>query len=245
MAGVLSPDELDRLVVVLVSTRNPLNIGAAARAMSNFGFSHLRVVHPFDPSFREAKSAVGASAVLHAAEEFTSVAEAIADCQLVIGTTAAANRELQLRLRRLEQGGLEVRRQLSAGRAAILFGSEKRGLSNEDLDHCHWLMRIPTRDEHSSMNLGQSVAICLYELIRESDSRTPPEEKARAQAGDLDRLTNVLLEALEASGYVKPAAASTTEGKLRRMIRRFDLNAEDAEILLGMLRKIRRKLTSG
>ncbi|HMF91443.1 MAG TPA: RNA methyltransferase, partial [Candidatus Angelobacter sp.] len=150
------PTEPKRLCVVLINTRNPLNIGAAARAMSNFGFHDLRLVNPFEASFREARSAVGASAVLAKAREYLSVAEAIADCSLVIGTTAAARRELQHPLRHL--GEVEtarlVRKQAARGRVALLFGSEKRGLSNEDFSHCHWLLRIPTRQEHGSMNLG-------------------------------------------------------------------------------------------
>ena len=99
------PAEFDRLRVVLVATRNPLNIGAAARAMSNFGFLRLRVVIPYEAAFREARSAVGASALLSNAEEYKSVAEAVADCTLVVGTTAVRHRELQHPLRRLEYGG--------------------------------------------------------------------------------------------------------------------------------------------
>src|ERR1700737_264951 len=93
--GLVTPEELDRLRVVLVSTRNPLNIGAAARAMSNFGFMHLRVVNPYEAAFREARSAVGASALLASAQEYTKVAEAVADCTVVVGTTAGPHRELQ------------------------------------------------------------------------------------------------------------------------------------------------------
>src|SRR6266404_7904189 len=85
----ITTDWKDNLRVVLVSSRNPLNIGAAARAMSNFGFSRLRVVNPYDRAFREARSAVGAAAaVLAGAEEYTNLAEAVADCTLVVGTTA-------------------------------------------------------------------------------------------------------------------------------------------------------------
>src|SRR5215472_19244706 len=90
-----------QLAVVLVSTRNPLNIGAVARAMSNFGFSDLRVVNPYDLAFREARSAVGAAPLLAAARSFPSVAEAVADCTLVVGTTSVGHRELQHPLRRL------------------------------------------------------------------------------------------------------------------------------------------------
>jgi len=165
---LLAPAEFDRLRVVLVRTRNPLNIGAAARVMSNFGFLRLRVVNPYEVAFREARSAVGASALLASAEEFKSMAEAVADCALVVGTTAAGRRELQQSLKRLEEGARLVRKQLASSRVALLFGSEKIGLSNEDLSHCHWLMRIPTREKHPSVNLGQAVAICLYELARDS-----------------------------------------------------------------------------
>src|SRR4051794_19268794 len=88
----------------MVSTRNPLNIGAAARAMANFGFSRMRVVNPYDVAFREARSAVGAAPLLQTAEECGSVAEAVADCELVVGTTSVGHRELQHPLRRLEYG---------------------------------------------------------------------------------------------------------------------------------------------
>src|ERR1700683_742060 len=102
--ALLTSVECERLCVVLVRTRNPLNIGAAARAMSHFGFSRLRVVKPWDVSFREARSAVGASALLADAEEFASVAEAVADCRLVVGTTAVRRRELQHALKNLQEG---------------------------------------------------------------------------------------------------------------------------------------------
>src|SRR5271169_454266 len=144
--------------------------------MSNFGFRHLRVVNPYDAGFREARSAVGASALLASAEECKTVAEAVADCTLVVGTTAARHRELHHPLRRLEYGARLIRKQLGTGRVALLFGSEKVGLANEDLSHCHWLMRIPTREEHISMNLGQAVAVCLYELVRDAKAAQRPEK---------------------------------------------------------------------
>jgi TrmH family RNA methyltransferase len=149
------------LCVVLVATRNPLNLGAAARAMSNFGFVRLRVVNPFPVAFRDARSAVGASKVLAAAEEYTTVAEAVADCTLVVGTTAVGSRALQHPLHRLEHGARLIRKRLASGQVALLFGSEKRGLSNADFSHCHWLLRIPTSQDNRSMNLGQAVAVCL------------------------------------------------------------------------------------
>ena len=236
------PAEFDHLRVVLVASRNPLNIGAAARAMSNFGFFHLRVVNPYEIAFREARSAVGAAALLAEAEEYKSVAEGVADCGLVVGTTAGRQRELQQPLQRLEHGSRFIRKQLVSGKVALLFGSEKVGLSKQDLSHCHWLMRIPTRAEHGSMNLGQAVAVCLYELVRDSKTAGPGQKQAFATAGQLERLTLMLLEALQASGYTQPDAAASAEGKIRRLVRRLRLEARDAEVWLGMLRQITWKL---
>jgi tRNA/rRNA methyltransferase len=153
-----------QVVVVLVRTRNPLNMGAAARAMANFGFARLRVVQPYEAGFREARSAVGAAAVMRSAEEFATVAEALADCALVVGTTALRGREPQVPWKTLEQGAKAIRR--TRGRVALLFGSEKRGLSNDDLSHCNLLIHIATEEKQPSMNLGQAVAVCLYELAR-------------------------------------------------------------------------------
>lgn len=227
--------------VVLVAVRNPLNIGAAARAMSNFGFSCLRLVNPYDVAFREAKSAVGAGAVLASAKQFGTLAEAVEDCRLVVGTTSASHRELKHPIRRLEDGARLIRKH--AGPVALLFGSEKFGLSNEDLSHCHWLMHIPTSGEQGSMNLGQAVAVCLYELTRDvREARREPKAVHPAGAGDLERITELLLEVLETSGYINPKTAASTGLKVRRMIRRLSLSAADVEVWQGMLRQVLWKL---
>lgn len=233
---------LDNLRVVLVGTRNPLNMGAAARAMSNFGVRNLRVVNAYEVAFREARSAVNAAELLSNASEFGSVAEAVADCRLVVGTTAAGRRELRHRLRRLEEGGKLVRRRLASGPVAVLFGSEKVGLSNTDLSYCDWLMRIPTQAQHGSMNLGQAVAVCLYELVREGKTAPAKNRSSSAEAGEVERITQLLFGVLRSSGYVKPRLDSTTEENVRRMVRRMQLDSSDAELWLGMLRQIAWKL---
>ena len=237
--------QFDRLCVVLVATRNPLNIGAAARAMSNFGFLRLRVVNPYEPAFREARSAVGASELLASAEEFQSVAGAVADCTLVVGTTSVGSREVRHPVRRLEEGAKIIRKRLASSRVALLFGSERVGLSNEDLSHCHWLLRIPAREAHRSVNLGQAVAICLYELARNSKLVRPAEKKKLATAGEVERVYDVLLDALRASGYLEPRTATLTQEKVRRLLCRLNLSRSDAEAWLGMLRQILWKLRSG
>jgi len=228
-----------------VTPHNPLNLGAAARAMSNFGFSRLRVVNPYDVAFRTARSAVGAAKVLTNAQEFTWVAEAVADCTLVVGTTAVRDRDLHHPVRRLEYGARLIRQQVTSSPVALLFGSEKVGLSNEDLSHCHWLMRVPAYGDQISMNLGQAVAVCLYELIRDGRAPRKSDRPKPATSGKAELVTKGLLDALEISGYVKPGSSASTEEKLRRLIRRQNMTGPDAELWLGILRQILWKCRAG
>jgi tRNA/rRNA methyltransferase len=229
--------------IVLVEPRNPLNIGAAARAMSNFGFYQLRLVKPYDLAYREARSAVRSRNILETAGVFNSVADAVADCTLVIGTTAGDQRDLHVPLYRLEAAAQIVRERGASSPVGLLFGSEKFGLSNHDLSFCHNLLRIPTRAEHGSMNLGQAVAICLYELRRdagrERDRFLPADTISSA---DEERFTELLLDLLADSGYIQERTAGSTELKIRRLVRRLGVPAPDAETWLGILRQIRWKL---
>ena len=231
---------------MLVRTRNPLNIGAVARAMQNFGARDLRLVAPFEASFREARSAVGASAVLEQAREFASVAEAVADCRLVVGTTAARRRELEQPLVSLEQAAAPVHAALAQGRVALLFGSEKHGLTREDMEHCHWLVRIATEDAQPSMNLGQAAAVCLWELARESATAMQTGGEAPAVSGELERLGALLMELLEAGGYVHPTdLRRVRRAEVRRLLRRLHVTDADTHLLMGMVRKLLWKLRRG
>jgi tRNA/rRNA methyltransferase len=240
--------DFNHLSVVLVEPRNPLNIGAAARAMSNFGFLRMRVVQPYAAGYREARSAVGANAVLTNAEEFASVAEAVANCSLVVGTTAVGERDLHHRVKALPEAARMIRKRLVTGSVALLFGSERVGLSNDALSHCHWLLRIPTRQEHRSMNLGQAVAVCMYELGRDGKRAVPQERAAKkalraaqlepATAGDIERISKTLIEALHACGYLTPRSGKTPEEKVRRLLRRHNLTANDADLWLSMVGQI-------
>ena len=241
----LTNDRKSNLRVVMVETRNPLNIGAAARAMANFGFDRLLCVKPYDVAFREARSAVGAAPLLASAQDFSDLGAAVADCRLVVGTTSVGRRQLQHPIRRLEYGARLIRGALARGPVALLFGSEKFGLSNEQMSHCHWLMRIPTVDPGLSMNLGQAVALCLYELARDPKAATAqPVRIQRAAAGEVEQITAQLLEALRESGYVNPVIEGSTEEKVRRLVRRLNITARDAPVILGMLRQILWKLRS-
>lgn len=237
--------DLNNLVVVLVRPRNPLNIGAAARAMTNFGVKQLRVVNPYKLAFREARSAVGAAAVLKNAEEFSSVADAVGDCSLVVGTTAVRDRALNQPLEPLNSYSADlVQRELRNGRSAVLFGSEKIGLTNDDFSHCHWLMTIPTHETNISMNLGQAVAVCLYQLSRGESPRKASEPAELATVEKTEQITEVLLESLRRSGYVKPGTDKMFEKKARQLILRMKLEAYDAKLLLGMMRQILWKLNN-
>ena len=256
---------LDHLTLVLVSPRNTLNIGAVARAMSNFGAADLRVANIFYKEFRSASSAVGPSAaLLRAARDYPSTAEAVHDAQLVVGTSGAPSDKPWLQpLVRLEAGAVRIRAALDHGqRVALLFGSEKFGLSNDDMSHCHLLVRIPTRDQHPSMNLGQAAALCLYELARvdpASASEPPPAAilhppwelpqnfprdaapAAPASAEAVERFTELLAQALSASQY--PGMGSPTRlRQLRTLVRRLRLSERDAGLAAGFLRQMLWKL---
>lgn len=238
---------LDNLCVVLVSPRNPLNIGAAARAMSNFGCADLRLVSAYRVAADEARSAVKADEVIQQAREFDTLAPALSDCTLVVGTTSVGHREVHHRLVKPDVAAREIRKHCAltgkseAGRrVALLFGSEKFGLSNDDLAFCHFLTRIPARAEHGSINLGQAVAICLYELVRSVKSPVQAGLSGRknpAQGEDVERLCQLLLEGMRVSGYLGKQDQAP-EQKLRRLVTRMDLNAADARVWQGIVRQM-------
>jgi TrmH family RNA methyltransferase len=238
--------ELERIVVVLVRARNPNNIGAVARAMHDFGFRHLRVVNDYAVPFETARSAVDASAVLTDAAVFASVADAVADCTLVAGTTAVGDRALLHPLYALPDGAekirIELERGAQGGRVALLFGSEKTGLSNDELSHCNWLLTIPMQEHedvrHPSMNLGQAVAVCLYELVRHKRPSVASGEPAAAEAGDVERLMLLFAEVLEKTGYTKRHPANCDEAQIRRLIVRMGVAANDVPVWMGVLRQM-------
>jgi TrmH family RNA methyltransferase len=204
--------------------------------MANFGLDDLRVVNPYDVAFREAVSAVGGAHVLKAARLFQGVGDAVADCSLVVGTTAAQKRELQQPLERLDTAMPSLREH--PGQAALLFGSEKFGLSNDDLSFCHTLLRIPTAPETPSMNLGQAVAVCLYEYARRAPA-APDRTRADAIEGaNAEQMTKMLLDVLEQSGYTNRITAISTEQKIRRWVRRMRLGRRDVPLMMGILRQV-------
>jgi TrmH family RNA methyltransferase len=250
---MLQPEELDRIAIVLVRARNPNNIGAVARAMHDFGFRDLRLVNDYSVPLEAARSAIDASAVLTGAREFPTVAEAVADCTLVAGTTAVGERDLQHPLLALSEAAPKILSEVSTPteaqqrpRAALIFGSEKTGLSNDELSHCHWLLTIPMHQHpdhrHPSMNLGQAVAVCLYELVRQRELAHPGRNAQSATAGDMERLTALFEQALQASEYTRHHPANSSSADLRRLLLRLQFDRTDTPVWMGILRQILWKL---
>lgn len=217
--------------IVLVRPRNPLNIGAAARAMANFGFSDLRVVSPHPPVWREAlDSAVGARSVLRGAKLFAGLAEATADRRFVLGASSLKGRRPRLPVRELPG--------LSAGEGwAVLFGPEKTGLGERDLASADAVLRIPTEPGCPSMNLGQSVAVVCYEWASRSHAR-PQAEPARIDSAELERLIGRCAGALGKLRY-RPALDDGGRGaRLRRLLRPRGVSPGEAGLLYEVLRRI-------
>lgn len=237
-------DQRDRLEVVLVSPRNPLNIGAVARAMANFGFARLGVVAPFEAHWQEARSAVGAEDLLAAARKTATLAEAVAKCTLVVGTGTLTYRKPEQRVARLPELSELVRQEVArAGRVALVFGPENHGLTREDLAYCHVLVEIPTDARQPSMNLGQAVAVCLYELgtrafgAPAAEMETATQERAAASER-LDLLAGVVERAMEAAEYSPAAMQTANRHDLRLLLRKLAPSEKDVRRMLGVFRRI-------
>jgi TrmH family RNA methyltransferase len=241
---------LDSISVVLVAPRNPLNIGAAARALANFGIAHLTVVAPYEPHWREARSAVGAERLLKTAKVTASLEEAVARATFVLGTGALARRKPQQPVVALPALAPLVREELSrGGRVALVFGGEKRGLTRDDLACCHSLVQIPTHPRQPSMNLGQAVAVCLYELATRltaapDQHANAPNQPPSASSADLERLAGVIDQVMCAARYSPTAMRAANRYDLRLLLRRLALTPADVRRALGFFRRILHRLPS-
>jgi TrmH family RNA methyltransferase len=248
----LLPVEIQSVDVVLVSPRNPLNIGAAARAMANFGFAHLTVVAPFAPHWREARSAVGAPELLQSAKSTECLAEAVAGCSLVVGTGALTRRKPEQKVIPLPALPPLIQTELTrGGRVALLFGPEKHGLTREDLSWCHLLAEIPTDPRQPSMNLGQAVAVCLYELATRAftaqadhpsaavaSANKAIENNSAAPSGSLDLLAELVEQTMLSAGYSPSSMQAANRHDLRLLLRRLAPTNRDTRRILGLFRRI-------
>lgn len=226
--------------IVLLHGRNPLNLGAAARAMANFGLSDLVLVAPYSEAWRQARSARAGAAVLEAARVVATLAEAVADCDCVIGTTDGAGRATEVPL----EDWRTVAATLGGGRTALVFGSEKTGLAVEDISHCHRLARLPTVAGAPSMNLGQAVALCAYELARSGAPPASPPAVALPPAtmAERERVLEAWYPLLEQVGVVPAGHRASQTRRMREMLLRWRLLPADVTRLLGVARQVRHAL---
>jgi TrmH family RNA methyltransferase len=221
--------------------------------MANFGFAHLAVVAPYTPHWREARSAVGAPELLKNAKEFAVLSEAVAECTLVVATGTLTYRKPEQKILQLPSlAPLVVEELARGGRIALVFGPEKHGLTREDLSWCHLLVEIPTDPQQPSMNLGQAVAVCLYELSSRAFSpqaRIPVsaadsiaedalKHKPTAPSGRLDLLAKVIEETMAAAHYSPSSMQEANRHDLRLLLRRLAPTERDTRRILGLFRRI-------
>ena len=252
-ASVSSPAE--RLRIVLVGTQHPGNIGSAARAMKTMGFSRLVLVAPMQFPHPEAYAlAAGANDVLEAAVRVDTLAEAVADCRLVLGCTARSRR-IALEALHPRQAAERGRVAVEAGdEVALVFGRERTGLENDELQLCHAAVHIPANPDYSSLNLAAAVQVLAYELrvgwsMDESSLPIAPVGVARAHEvrseppathAQLEGFFSQLADTLDAIDFHKGRIPSTAMRKFRRLFLRADLDARDVRLLRGLLADAKR-----
>ncbi len=242
---------LDQIKIVMVNTTHSGNIGAAARAMKNMGLSHLCLVDPIAAVDDEAvQRSSRAEDILHNAEIVPSLEEAVADCGLVIGTSARS-RHIPWPLMTPRQAGAKAREMIPAGnRVALVFGRESRGLTNEELHLCNAHVHIPTEESFSSLNVAQAIQVLCYEMRLALVAE--PEEEGAGQWGvswdyplathkELDGLFQHMEKTLIDIGFLDPNTPKQLITRLRRLYQRAAPDKTEVNILRGMLSAAQRK----
>ena len=232
-------------VIVLVRPQMGENIGAAARAMLNFGLDRMRVVAARDgwPNPRAVALASGAGRVLDAATHHADVAEAVRDCEAVFATTARS-RGLSKEVTTPEAATAAIRRMAANGRrSAVLFGPERAGLENADIAVATHVVTVPTNPDFFSLNLAQCVLLMAYEWGRQGGVVQPqPDLPARATVGEVEALARHWEERLDEARFFFPAdKAAHMKLHLRNLWSRLALTRGDVQTLHGMLRQLTRE----
>lgn len=244
---------LSQPTFILVRPQMGENIGAAARAMLNFGLSHMRLVDPRDgwPNPRAVAMASGAAGrVLDHAGVFATLPEATADFAFVFATTARG-RDLTKPVMTPERAMDHARALIAGGqRVAVLFGPERAGLENDDIARANALISVPVNPDFPSLNLGQAVLLCAYEWMRQSSDR-PPEVVAMAGTEfatqvEVARLGDHYEDELARAGFFfPPTKAEGMKLNLRNLWSRMALTRADVQTFHGMLRQIIRHRDKG
>jgi tRNA/rRNA methyltransferase/tRNA (cytidine32/uridine32-2'-O)-methyltransferase len=244
-----NPSAFAQIKVVLIETSHPGNIGAAARAMKNMGLSRLTLVSPREfPSQVASARASGAADVLDQAEVVDTLETALAGCATVFGASA--------RLRKVAWPQVDVRQtatmawqQATAGETvALVFGREDSGLTNAEMDLCHYLAHIPSNPDYSSLNLAQAVQVFSYECRMASDLRDVPQGQGyrdrRASSEQLEGFYEHLYQALQDIEFLDPAKNARFMRRMRRLFNRSGLDIKEVDILRGILRAAQRQAWS-
>lgn len=242
-----SPGPSTRLRIVLVGTQHPGNIGSAARALKTMGLDRLVLVAPEKaPNAESYALAAGADDVLAAALVVPTLAEAVADCTLVLGCTARSRRIALDEHDPRHAAGLAVAAAAGGAEVALVFGRERTGLENDELQLCHAAIHIPANPAYSSLNLAAAVQVLAYELRMAvlaaaaapapgGDPREPPASHA-----ELEGFFAQLADALDAIDFHKGRAPASAMRKLRRIFLRADLDGREVRILRGVLADVER-----
>jgi TrmH family RNA methyltransferase len=230
--------------IVLVDTTHPGNIGAVARAMKNMALEDLALVRPDSFPHAEATArASGAGDVLGSAQVFATLHEAIADCGLIVGATARP-RQQHWTVLEPREAALRLVVESNNARAAVLFGSERVGLSNEELERCQWLVRIPASPAYESLNVAMAVQIMCYELFLASGHAlaTASREVPLATATEMQRLYEHLEQVMTEVGFHDRTESGVhLMSRLRRLLNRAEPDENEVNILRGFLTAVQGK----
>lgn len=236
---------LDNIRIVLINTSHPGNIGSVARAMKTMGLADLWLVEPEQfPHAKAVEMASGAVDILESATVVSTLDEALADCTLVIGTSARM-RTIPWPLLNPRQMADKVQKEPSSGQTAILFGREQSGLSNEELQRCNLHVHIPANPAYSSLNLSAAVQVIAYELRMASLGAQAEIEEwdyRLANADEMEKFFAHLEEVLIAIDFLKLEAPRKLMTRLRRLYLRTRPDVMEMNILRGMLGAVQEAL---
>ncbi|NKB32078.1 MAG: tRNA (cytosine(32)/uridine(32)-2'-O)-methyltransferase TrmJ [Pseudomonadales bacterium] len=237
---------MQEIKVVLVNTSHPGNIGASARAMKNMGLSNLALVDPEDfPSGVAVGRAASAIDIIESAQIFDSLEAAIADCSLVIGTSARS-RKIPWPMLSPEQTAAKVLAEIDRNKVALVFGREDAGLNNDELQLCHYHVQIPTNENYSSLNLAAAVMVISYELRKafaaESDNSEVKEDgfwdQEKATGEQVEHFYNHLERVMVAIDFHDPENPRQLMQRMRRLFSRIRIDVMEMNILRGILTNI-------
>jgi tRNA/rRNA methyltransferase/tRNA (cytidine32/uridine32-2'-O)-methyltransferase len=248
------PEALRRTVVVLWEPQDDINIGNAVRACKNFGVTDLRLVRPAKANLeRVSISAPKAADVIQGMEIYDDLDSALADCTKVFGTTARERGKKWSVAEPRAAAGKSVEAATGEGRSAFLFGREDSGLPNEALDRCHYVVTIPTNPAHTSINLGQAVLLCMWEVFRaatdapvarsEVDALEMDLNHPAASQEEIDSLVDRAEETLEEIGFFRHESNAHIVRTLRKMFLRANLDTRETAIWHGIFSKMSRYVT--